>query len=94
MPLHGFTVVDLGYQQGNAVSNIVTKFDEPANARMLINVFDQIWSDPQKLDDVTERLREHIASVYQENSPERIYFLMFYNIFNEFLEDHIHLLQM
>ena len=94
MPLHGFTVVDLGYQQGNAVSNMVTKFDEPANARMLINVFDQIWSDPQKLDDVTERLREHIASVYQENSPERIYFLMFYNIFNEFLEDHIHLLQM
>jgi hypothetical protein len=87
MPLHGFTVVDLGYQQGNAVSNIVTKFDEPANARMLINVFDQIWSDPQKLDDVTERLREHIASVYQENSPERIYFLMLYNIFNEFLED-------
>ncbi|WP_413856111.1 hypothetical protein [Candidatus Aalborgicola defluviihabitans] len=30
---------------------------------------------------------EHIASVYQENSPERIYFLMLYNIFNEFLED-------
>ncbi len=26
-------------------------------------------------------------SVYQENSPEKIYFLMLYNIFNEFLED-------
>ena len=24
MPLHGFTAVDLGYQQGDAVSNIVT----------------------------------------------------------------------
>ena len=23
MPLHGFTAVDLGYQRGNAVSNIV-----------------------------------------------------------------------
>ncbi|WP_413856113.1 hypothetical protein [Candidatus Aalborgicola defluviihabitans] len=31
MPLHGFTAVDLGYQRGNAVSNIVNKFDEPAN---------------------------------------------------------------
>jgi SNF2 family DNA or RNA helicase len=30
---------------------------------------------------------EHIASVYQENSPESIYFLMLYNIFNEFLDD-------
>lgn len=29
MPLHGFTAVDLGYQQGNAVSNLVDKLDEP-----------------------------------------------------------------
>jgi uncharacterized protein YecE (DUF72 family) len=29
MPLHGFTAVDLGYQQGNAVSNLVNKMDEP-----------------------------------------------------------------
>ncbi len=36
---------------------------------------------------MTNRLRQHIASVYQENEPERIYFLMLYNIFNEFLED-------
>ncbi|MFX5615042.1 hypothetical protein ABTD63_18015, partial [Acinetobacter baumannii] len=28
-----------------------------------------------------------IESVYQENSPERIYFLMLYNIFKDFLED-------
>ena len=40
-----------------------------------------------KLEDVTAQLCDHIASVYQENSPERIYFLMLYNIFNEFLED-------
>ena len=36
---------------------------------------------------MTEALSEHIAAVYQENSPERIYFLMLFNIFNEFLED-------
>jgi hypothetical protein len=42
---------------------------------------------PDKLEDVTARLCDHIASVYQENSPERIYFLMLYNIFKEFLED-------
>src|SRR5690606_16024339 len=32
MPLHGFTAVDLGYQQGNAVSNLVNKMDEPSFA--------------------------------------------------------------
>ena len=87
MPLHGFTAVDLGYQQGDAVSNIVNKFDEPANTGIFLNLFDQIWNDSEKLEDVTARLCEHIASVYQENAPERIYFLMLYNIFNEFLED-------
>lgn len=87
MPLHGFTAVDLGYQQGDAVSNIVNKFDEPANTGIFLNLFDQIWNDQEKLEDVTSRICDHIASVYQENSPERIYFMMLYNIFNEFLED-------
>ena len=87
MPLHGFTAVDLGYQQGDAVSNIVNKFDEPANTGIFLNLFDQIWNDQEKLEDVTARICEHIASAYRENSPERIYFLMLYNIFNEFLED-------
>ncbi len=87
MPLHGFTAVDLGYQQGNAVSNFVNKFDEPANAATYLKLFDQIWTDADKLEDVTEQVCEHIASVYQENSPESIYFLMLYSIFKEFLED-------
>ena len=87
MPLHGFTAVDLGYQQGNAVSNLVNKMDEPAFTATYLRLFDQIWNDPEKLEDVTAQICEHIASVYQENSPESIYFLMLYNIFNEFLDD-------
>jgi SNF2 family DNA or RNA helicase len=87
LPLHGFTAVDLGYQPGNAVSNIVNKIDDPMMTKVYLNLFDQIWNDAEKLEDVTDRLRDHIASVYQENSPERIYFLMLYNIFSEFLDD-------
>jgi superfamily II DNA or RNA helicase len=87
LPLHGFTAVDLGYEKGNAVSNMVTKMDLPAMTTGYLALFDQIWNDPEKLDDVTERLCDHFASVYQENSPQRIYFLMLYNIFSEFLED-------
>jgi superfamily II DNA or RNA helicase len=87
MPLHGFTAVDLGYQQGDAVSNIVNKMDESAATSTFLNLFNQVWNDTDKLQDVTDRLCEHIESAYQENAPERIYFLMLYNIFNEFLED-------
>ena len=87
MPLHGFTAVDLGYQQGDAVSNIVNRVDETAFTSTYLQLFDQIWSDPEKIEDVTASICDHIASVYQENSPERIYFLMLYNIFGDFLDD-------
>jgi SNF2 family DNA or RNA helicase len=87
MPLHGFTAVDLGYQQGDAISNIVNRVDETAFTSTYLQLFDQIWSDPAKLEDVTSGICNHIESVYQENSPERIYFLMLYNIFSDFLDD-------
>ena len=87
MPLHGFTAVDLGYQQGDAVSNLINKMDEVPQTQTYLQLFDQIWNDQTKLEDVTEHLCSHMESVYQENSPERIYFLMLYNIFKEFLED-------
>ncbi len=87
MPLNGFTAVDLGYQPGDAVSNIVNKFDETVHTDTFVQLFDQIWKDNDKLEEVTDAICEHIETVYKENSPERIYFLMLYNIFNEFLED-------
>ena len=86
-PLHGFTAVDLGYQPGNAVSNIMTCLDEAPHATAYVQLFDQIWNSPEQLEDVTTAICNHIESIYQENSPERIYFLILYNIFNEFLED-------
>ncbi|MCD4806812.1 MAG: DEAD/DEAH box helicase family protein [Methanococcoides sp.] len=87
MPLHGFTAVDLGYSQGDAVSNFINKFDDAVSTKTWLNLFDMIWEDDSKLQDVTDSICTHIESVYKENSPEKIYFLMLYNIFNEFLED-------
>ncbi|MPW35520.1 helicase-related protein [Vibrio sp. B1Z05] len=86
-PLNGFSAVDLGYQKGNAVSNIVTCMDEPSSTSVFMGMFDLIWNDAEKVQDVTDRLVNHISTVYQENSPERIYFQLLYNIFSEFLED-------
>jgi superfamily II DNA or RNA helicase len=87
MPISGFTAVDLGYQKGDAVSNLVTRFGEPAQAQIYLQLFNQIWADADKARDVTEAVSDHIESVYQENSPERIYFLILYNIFRDFLDD-------
>lgn len=87
MPISGFTAVDMGYQKGDAVSNFVTEFDDPRHTDMYLQLFNEIWNDADKVRDVTDVICDHIESVYQENSPERVYFLMLYNIFRDFLED-------
>jgi hypothetical protein len=87
MPISGFTAVDLGYQKGDAVSNFVVRADDQSEAKKYLQLFDQIWADNERVQDVTAAICDHIESVYQENSPERIYLAMLYNIFREFLAE-------
>ena len=50
-------------------------------------MFNSVWNDKEKLADVTNDVIDMISTVYQENSPELIYFMTLYNIFSEFLDD-------
>ena len=54
MPLQGFTTADLGYERGNAVSNMVHRIDDAPMTAQYVALFDQIWNNPSQLDDVTE----------------------------------------
>ena len=85
--LQGFTTADLGYERGNAVSSFVNRLDEAPMTEQYLRLFDQIWNNPQQVRDVTQAVHDHIASVYAENSPARIYFLILYNLFADFLDD-------
>lgn len=82
-----FTTPDLGYGQGGPASRYVIKNDEPHNTAQFLARFDQLWSDPTRSRDVTREIIEHVATVFTENSPQHIYFVILYNIFAEFLED-------
>ena len=86
MPMNSFTTVDLGCERGNNISNMVTRFENP-ESKEFMNLFESVWNDKEKLTDVTNDVIEMISTVYQENSPELIYFMTLYNIFNEFLDD-------
>lgn len=86
MPMNSFTTVDLGCERGNNLTNMVTRMENPASQEFL-RMFNSIWQDEGKLSDVTEEVIEMISAVYQENSPELVYFMILYNIFSEFLED-------
>ena len=56
-------------------------------AKTLLDDFNEIWADKKVLQEVTDEVVESITAAYNENSPDFIYFVTLYNIFNEFLED-------
>ncbi len=87
MPIQGFSTVDLGYERGDYIANIINKSSDHKFTQTYIELFEQVWDDDEKMEDITLEVVEYISTVYKENSPEFIYFVILYNIFNEFLED-------
>lgn len=86
MPINGFTTVDLGCERGNNAYNVVQKTESPMSD-LYIKLFNDLWNDKTKMQEVTDEVIENITAAYNENSPDFIYFVTLYNIFNEFLED-------
>ena len=86
-PIDGFTTSDLGYQQGNTIFTATMKTDFAEQSKFLFSMFDEVWNDKSKVEDITDTIVEMIGNAYQENSPEFIYFVVLYNIFSEFLDD-------
>ena len=84
-PINEFTTVELGSEKGNAISTTIVK--DESLAKTLLSDFNEIWNDSKVLQEVTDEVIESITAAYNENSPDFIYFVTLYNIFNEFLED-------
>ena len=84
-PINNFTTVELGCEKGNVISTTIVK--DQSLALTLMRDFDEIWNDKKVLQEVTDEVIESITAAYNENSPDFIYFVTLYNIFNEFLED-------
>ena len=86
MPMNGFTTVDIGCERGNNSYNMVNRFEAPCSASYM-QLFETLWNDHDKMQDVTDVVIENITTAYNENSPEFIYFMTLYHVFSEFLDD-------
>lgn len=82
-----FSSAGFGYENDNAILRGIMKTDEYEIAKDYLKSFEDVWNDENALKDVTEEVTEYISNLYKENSPEFIYYLTLYNIFDEFLED-------
>ena len=85
-PINEFSTVDLGCERGNNAYSMIQKMDAPFSQEYL-RLFDELWNDKDRMQDVTDVVLDNISTAYNENSPNFIYFVTLYNIFNEFLED-------
>lgn len=75
------------FENDNSIIRNIVKFDDYEITKTFIENFNQAWSDKSILRDVTDDVIDYISNLYKENSPEFVYYLTLYNIFNEFLED-------
>ena len=85
-PIGGFTTVDIGCERGNNSYNFVNCMGGSL-AQQYMQLFENLWDEQEKMQDVTENVIENISTAYIENSPEFIYFMMLYHVFSEFLDD-------
>ena len=84
--LNGFTTADLGLTPKSGFPTLIQKTSFP-NSAAYLDWFNQVWRNEESLVDVTDKVKSYFENAYKENSPEFIYFITLYNIFNEFLDD-------
>lgn len=84
--VNSFTTSDLGITHKKGFPTLIQKTEFP-DSQAYLDWFNQIWENEEDLKDVTQKVQDYFESAYKENSPEFIYFITLYNIFNDFLED-------
>jgi superfamily II DNA or RNA helicase len=85
-PISGMTAADLGFGKSNAISRFVSRMDDPPTTQAYLELFQKTWNDHEHFEDVTQKMLEHLATLFQENAPERIYFWMLYRLFGTTLD--------
>ncbi|MDH7913474.1 helicase-related protein [Winogradskyella sp. SYSU M77433] len=84
--ISSFTSSDLGITHKKGFPTLIQKSEFP-DSKAYLDWFNQVWENEDDLKDVTEKVQGYFESAYKENSPEFIYFITLYNIFNDFLDD-------
>lgn len=52
-----------------------------------LQMFDELWNNDEAVEDVKNKVLEHMQVLYKENTPEFIYYISLYNIFYNYLDE-------
>ncbi len=82
-----FTVPGLGLLPtgSNIELNLIVTDDRDRSA--LLTWFDSLWNDTELVEDVKDAVLKELARLYANQSPQFIYYLTLFNLFQDFLDD-------
>lgn len=81
-----FTSDGLGITPSNRLDSNMCLYGKDYTLSFLES-FNQLWEDESAVQDVKKKVLEHMRVLYKENTPEFIYFVTLYNIFNDYLDE-------
>lgn len=81
-----FTSDGLGITSSNRLDSNVCLYGKEYTTGFL-QIFNDLWNDTTVVEDVKEKVLEHMQVLYKENTPEFIYFVTLYNIFSDYLDE-------
>ena len=80
-----FTTSGLGYSESTSF-DMNMGISDVENTRALLTWFDSIW-ESAAVEDAKKILSRQLQVLFEDRTPQFIYFLTLYNIFKEFIED-------
>lgn len=87
-----FTTEGLGITHSNRVDSNICMYGKEFTGHFL-QMFNDLWDDAAAVQDIKCEILKQMQVMYKENTPEFIYFVTLYHIFNQYLdelsEDHI-----
>jgi len=81
-----FTSDGLGISPSNRLDSNMCMYGKEYTISFL-NAFNDLWNDETAVEDVKDKVLEQMKVLYKENTPEFIYFVTLYNIFNDYLDE-------
>lgn len=81
-----FTSDGLGITSSNRLDSNMCLYGNEYTIGFL-QAFNDLWNDTSAVEDVKQRVLEHMQVLYKENTPEFIYFVTLYNIFSDYLDE-------
>jgi len=79
-----FSSVGLGYTHSNSFA-MNTLVQDRETTESFLSTFDEIWNNKSMVHEIKDKILHSLEELYEDKSPQFLYFLTLYNIFKEFI---------